>query len=248
MFPFWDFTSPLQVLSLVTDIEKKHMEKQTLIKELIERGAHFGFSKSRRHPSMKPFIFTTKNKTDIFDLEKTLEQLDRVLALVSKISKDKKHILFVGTKPEAKIVTRETADSTGNPFVTDRWIGGTLTNWNEIQKRANRLETLRKEKENGELNKYTKKERLGLERLMAKLDRYFGGITIMKERPAALVVIDPKKEYIAIQEAEQVGIPIITIANSDCNIKELPLSIPANDASKGSIEYFLKKIAAEYNG
>lgn len=223
------------------------MDKQTLIKELIERGAHFGFSKSRRHPSMKPFIFTTKNKIDIFDLEKTLERLNQVLELVSETRKNKKQILFVGTKPEAKIVTRETADSTGNPFVTDRWIGGTLTNWNEIQKRATRLETLRKEQETGELNKYTKKERLGLERLMAKLDRYFGGITIMKEKPAVLVVVDPKKEQIAISEAEQLGIPVITIANSDCDISDLPLSIPGNDASKGSIEYFLKKIASEYN-
>ncbi len=223
------------------------MDNKTLMQELIERGAHFGFSKSRRHPSMRPFIFTTKNKTDIFDLEKTVAQFDTVLALVSQIAKDKKQILFVGTKPEAKIVTRETADSTGNPFVTDRWIGGTLTNWNEIQKRANRLETLRKEQENGELNKYTKKERLGLERLMAKLDRYFGGITIMKEKPAVLVVVDPKKEQIAISEAQQLGIPVITIANSDCDISTLPLSIPANDSSKASIEYFLKKIATEYN-
>lgn len=223
------------------------MDKQTLIKELIERGAHFGFSKSRRHPSMKSFIFTTKNKTDIFDLEKTLERQNRVLEIVAQIAKDKKQILFVGTKPEAKIVTREAADSTGNPFVTDRWIGGTLTNWNEIQKRATRLETLRKEKENGELNKYTKKERLGLERLMAKLDRYFGGITIMKEKPAALIVIDPKKEHIAISEAMQLNIPVIAIANSDCDISELPLAIPANDSSKGSIEYFLKKIASQYN-
>lgn len=223
------------------------MEKQTIIKELIERGAHFGFSKSRRHPSMKPFIFTTKNKTDIFDLEKTVENLETALALVSKIAKDKKQILFVGTKPEAKIVTREAADSTGNPFVTDRWIGGTLTNWNEIQKRANRLEVLRKEQENGEFSKYTKKERLGLERLIAKLDRYFGGITIMKEKPAALIVIDPKKEHIAIQEAQQIGIPVIALANSDCDINKIPLAIPANDASKGSIEYFLKRVTAEYN-
>lgn len=223
------------------------MDNKTLIQELIDRGAHFGFSKSRRHPSMKSFIFTTKNKTDIFNLERTAERLTTVLGLVSEVAKNKKQILFVGTKPEAKIVTREAADSTGNPFVTDRWIGGTLTNWNEIQKRATRLETLRKEKENGELNKYTKKERLGLERLMAKLDRYFGGITIMKERPALMVVIDPKKEHIAISEAKQLGIPVVTIANSDCDISDLSLAIPGNDASKASIEYFLKKIAAEYN-
>lgn len=223
------------------------MDNKTLIQELIDRGAHFGFSKSRRHPSMKSFIFTTKNKTDIFNLERTAERLTTVLGLVSEVAKNKKQILFVGTKPEAKIVTREAADSTGNPFVTDRWIGGTLTNWNEIQKRATRLETLRKEKENGELNKYTKKERLGLERLMAKLDRYFGGITIMKERPALMVVIDPKKEHIAISEAKQLGIPVVAIANSDCDISDLSLAIPGNDASKASIEYFLKKIVAEYN-
>lgn len=223
------------------------MDKQTVIKELIEHGAHFGFSKSRRHPSMKPFIFTTKNKTDIFNLELTVEKLQSALELVEQAAKDKKQILFVGTKPESRMITKEAADSTANPFVTDRWIGGTLTNWNEIQKRANRLETLQKEQENGEFAKYTKKERLGLERLIAKLDRYFGGITIMKEKPAAMVVVDPKKEHIAIQEAKHLNIPVIAIASSDCNIHDLPFAIPANDASKASIDYILKKIASIYN-
>lgn len=222
--------------------------KETLIKELIEVGAHYGFSKSRRHPSMKKFIFTTKNKADIFNLEMTADQLVQALELVQEIANNKKQILFVGTKPEAKIVTQVAADSTANPFVTDRWIGGTLTNWNEIQKRVNRLETLRKEQETGEFAKYTKKEKLGLERLIAKLNRYFGGITIMKEKPSALVVIDPKKEHIAVSEAQQLGIPVIALANSDCDVAEIKFAIPVNDASKGSIEYFLKKIATQYNG
>lgn len=223
------------------------MENKDLMKELVDRGAHFGYSKSRRHPSMKSFIFTTKNKGDIFDLHKTLERFDTALALVSKLAKDKKQILFVGTKPEAAKVIETVAMSSNNPFVTDRWIGGTLTNWNEIQKRANRLETLRKEKETGDLKKYTKKEQLGLERLMAKLDRYFGGITIMKEKPGALIIVDPKAEDIAIKEAEQLNIPIIALASSDCNIEHLPYAIPANDSSKASIEYFMKKIADTYN-
>ena len=161
--------------------------------------------------------------------------------------KDKKQILFVGTKPEAAKMIEAAATSSNNPFVTDRWIGGTLTNFNEIQKRANKLETLRKEKETGDLNKYTKKERLGIERLMAKLNRYFGGITIMKEKPGALFIIDPKAEDIAVQEAAQLNIPVIAIASSDCNIENLPYAIPANDASKSSIEFFANKIAETYN-
>lgn len=223
------------------------MENKDLMKDLMDRGCHFGYSKSRRHPSMKPFIFTTKNRKDIFDLEKTLEALDQALGLVSKTAKDKQQILFVGTKPEAQALIKEAATASNNPFVTDRWIGGTLTNFKEIQKRTNKLENLRKEKESGDLDKYTKKEQLDLDRLMTKLDRYFGGITIMKDKPAALFVVDPKAEDIAIQEANQLNIPVIAIASSDCNIDEITFPIPANDSARGSLEYFIKKIADTYN-
>jgi len=223
------------------------MEKETLMKDLMDRGAHFGYSKSKRHPSMKAFIFTTKHKKDIFDLEKTLENLEKAKKAVSALAKDKKQILFVGTKPEAQAIIKRVAEATNNPFVTDRWIGGTLTNFKEIQKRANRLETLRKEKETGDLDKYTKKEQLDLERLMAKLDRYFGGITIMKDKPAALVVIDPKAEDIAIKEATQLNIPIIALASSDCNIDDVRFPIPANDTAQASIEFFMNVLAEEFN-
>ena len=223
------------------------MEKETHMKDLMDRGAHFGYSKSKRHPSMKAFIFTTKHKKDIFDLEKTLENLEKALKVVSTIAKDKKQILFVGTKPEAQAVITKAATATNNPFVTDRWIGGTLTNFKEIQKRANKLETIRKEKETGDLDKYTKKEKLEIDRLMAKLDRYFGGITIMKEKPAALVIIDPKAEDIALKEANQLNIPVIALASSDCNIDEVRFPIPANDSAQASIEFFMNAIAEEYN-
>lgn len=223
------------------------MENEQLIKDLMERGVHYGYSKSRRHPSMKPYIFTTKNRGDIFDLTKTTQEFDKVLAFVKKIATDKKQILFVGTKPEAKTIVQNEAVASSNPFVIDRWIGGTLTNFKEIQKRSNKLQTLQKEKESGDLAKYTKKERLGLERLMAKLDRYFGGITNMTEKPAALVVVDPKKEDICITEANQLGIPVIAIANSDCNIESVQFPIPANDSARASIEYFIKAIASTYN-
>jgi small subunit ribosomal protein S2 len=229
------------------DVNNEYMENKDLMKDLMDRGCHFGYSKSRRHPSMKPFIFTTKNRKDIFDLEASLEAFDKALELVTRLGKEKQQILFVGTKPEAQTLIKEAAMASNNPFVTDRWIGGTLTNFKEIQKRTSKLETLRKEKESGDLEKYTKKEQLDLDRLMTKLDRYFGGITIMKDKPAALFVVDPKAEDIAIQEANQLNIPVIAIASSDCNIEEIKFPIPANDAARGSLEYFINKVAETYN-
>jgi len=223
------------------------MENKDLMKDLMDRGCHFGYSKSRRHPSMKPFIFTTKNRKDIFDLDASLEAFDKALELVTKLAKEKQQILFVGTKPEAQSLVKEAAVASNNPFVTDRWIGGTLTNFKEIQKRTSKLETLRKEKESGDLEKYTKKEQLDLDRLMTKLDRYFGGITSMKDKPAALFIVDPKAEDIAVQEANQLNIPIIAIASSDCDIQNIQFPIPANDAARGSLEYFVNKVAETYN-
>ncbi len=209
-------------------------------------GAQFGFIKSRRHPSTKPFIFGVKNKIEIFDLEKTNEALDIVLEFVQNIGAKNGTILFVGGKNEAREAITTVASSINQPYVAGRFIGGTLTNFPEIKKRVEKLETLTDQKENGELMKYTKKERLLIDREIAKLHDFFFGISVMKHMPAAVFVVDAKKEIIAVKEAHTMGIPVIALCGSDNNLTEVEYAIPANDSSRASIEFFLKKIAESY--
>lgn len=215
-------------------------------KELLEKGVHFGYSKSRRHPSMRKYIFATKNKVDIFNLEETNKSLERVKDFVSDLGKNKRTVLFIGTKPEAQQYIKAAASELSLPYVTNRWIGGTITNFSEIRKRADRLLKLQSDKESGNLEKYTKKERLGFSREIVKLDNYFGGITSMKKTPDAVFVIDPKKEHLAVSEAMLLNIPIITLASSDCDISKISHAIPANDSSVTSVSYFVNEIKEAY--
>lgn len=217
-----------------------------LIDELFQVGAHFGFVKSRRHPSLKPFIFGSKNNVEIFDLEKTSEELLKVLKFVEEKGKEGVQGLFVGGKSEAREAVRKAGSELAHPFVDGRFIGGTLTNWIEIKKRILKLEDLTTKREKGELGKYTKKERLLIDREIAKLTLYFSGLTTMKGLPKFLVVVDPKKEHIAVSEAKRMKIPVVAIAGSDTNIYEVEHPIPANDSSKASIGLIMEKIVLAY--
>lgn len=212
------------------------------VKQLFDAGAHFAFSRTRRDPSAAPFIFGQKNKNDIFDLEKTADKLDEATKHVADIVSNGKSILFVAGKNEARAIMQRAAEKAEQPFVCGRWIGGTLTNFKEIGKRVKRLETLRSDKEKGNLEKFTKKERLLIDREIADLEDTFGGIVGMKELPAALFVIDPRHEHIAVSEAAVLGIPVIALANSDCDITSIAFPIPANDATAKSIHYFTDAI------
>jgi small subunit ribosomal protein S2 len=220
--------------------------KKNMVDELFKAGAHFGFVKSRRHPSAKPFIFGQKDKIEIFDLEKTSQELLKALAFAEEKGKENALILFVGGKSEAREAVRNTATELNMPFVAGRWIGGTLTNYTEIKKRIAMLEDLTGQKERGELAKYTKKERLLIERDIDKLTLFFSGLSVMKALPKALVVIDPRKEHIAIEEAKKSRIPVIALAGSDTNLFEVEYAIPGNDSSKHSISFVLKEIAEAY--
>lgn len=222
-------------------------DQTAVITAMFEVGAHYGYTRSKRHPSVAPFIYGTKNQVEIFDLEKTIDVLAPALAFVAKIAGEGKQLLFVGTKHEAQAVIRELADSIDMPYVTTRWIGGTLTNFAVIRARVERLGTLLAQRESGELaQKYTKKERLLIDRDIIRLEKNFGGVTMMKERPAALFIIDPKKEQTAVREARHLGVPIIALAGSDCDLKEVEYPIPANDSSRSSIHFFTKQIADAY--
>ncbi len=231
-------------ISLYMDI--KSVQNEGLITDMFAAGAHFGYSRSRRHPSVKPFVFGVKNGVEIMDLEKTSVELERAKEFVKTIAKTGKQILFVGTKNEGKKALEDGALSVDMPFVAERWVGGNLTNFSEIKKRIALLEDLRAKRENGELAMYTKKERLLIDKDIERLERNFSGIVSMRELPVALFIIDPKKESIAVKEAQFLDIPIIALAGSDCNIKEVDFPIPGNDSSVSSIKFFLKQITEAF--
>ena len=207
-----------------------------MIENMFKAGAHFAFSKTRRHPTITPYIFGVKNKVEIFDLEKTSELLKIAKAFISELAKEGKTVLFVGGKSEARNATKNAALLLNMPYVDGRWIGGTLTNFVQIRKRVEKLERLNSEKEKGELTKYTKKERLLIDREIANLERFFSGVVSMKELPKALFVIDPKKEKTAIKEARDMNIPVIALLGSDCNLKDIDYPIIGNDSSQLSIQ------------
>jgi small subunit ribosomal protein S2 len=213
------------------------------IEEMFAVGAHYGFGKSRRHPSALKFIFGAKNAMEVYDLEKTAEALEEAKAFVASVGSQGKGILFVGGKQVAQEVIRAVAEELEQPYVAGRWIGGTLTNTDQIQSRVERLKKLRDEKEKKQLDKYTKKERLLIDREIDKLEEQFGGLIQMNKRPAVLFVVDPKQEDISVKEAKILGIPIVALAGSDNNIEIIDYPIPANDANIKSITYFVKEIA-----
>ncbi len=209
-------------------------------------GAHYGCSRARRHPSVAPYIYGTKEKLEIIDLTKTAAQLARAKEFAHTLGAEGKVLLMVGGKSEAQKAVRETAESLGLPYVAGRWIGGTLSNFPEIKKRVARLETLRTQREKGELAKYTKREQLMFDREIAKLEEKFGGLMGMEALPQALLVVDPRFEHIAVREAREFSLPVIALASTDCDIAPIAYPIVANDAARASIAFFVEEIGKAY--
>ena len=216
------------------------------IEEMFEAGAHYGYSRTRRHPSVSSYIFASKNKTDIIDLEKTNIMLGSAKEFVRNLGTNNKIILFVGTKPEAKVVIKETAESLNMPYVVERWIGGTLSNFTEIKKRITELENYRKENKEGGLEKYTKKERVVMAKKMERLSRYYSGLVGLKKIPDALFIIDARNEHIARTESIKSAVPVVALVNSDSNIKDIDYPIIGNDSGMPSIKFFVTSIANAY--
>ena len=216
------------------------------IDTMFSAGAHFGLGRSRRHPTVSTFIFGTKNSTDIFDLEKTQPLLEKAKAFVAALAAEGKVVLFVGGKKEAAAAVRMSAQSLNLPYVDGRWIGGTLTNFGQIRKRIERYEKLTSDREKGELLKYTKRERMLLDKEIASLEKMFLGIISLKKQPDAIFMIDPRHEKIAVKEATDMNVPIIALASSDCDISDVKYPIVGNDAAKSSIQFFVEEIARAY--
>ena len=236
----------MQKVNITKDLSVQAGNTDTVIEQMFKVGAHYGYSKTRRHPSVSSFIYATKNKGDIIDLEKTSVMLDKAKEFVKILGRDGKVILFVGTKPEAKVTIKEMAESLNMPYVVERWIGGTLSNFGEIKKRITELENYHKDSASGELEKYTKKERTRLAKKMEKLSRYYSGLLGLKKNPDALFIIDAKAEHIASTEAKKSGVAVIALVNSDSNIADINYPIVGNDGVIPSIKFFTLSIVDAY--
>ncbi len=216
------------------------------IKTLFEAGVHYGYSRTKRHSSMVPFIYGSKNRIDIIDIEQTEKHLKEAADLIATAKAGGKTILFVGAKSEIKNLVRDAALSIDMPYVENRWIGGTFTNFGEIKKRVERMEDLETKEEKGELVYQTKKEKLMIEREIEKLKVMFGGLRNLKKLPDLMVVVDPRKEMIAILEANQLNIPVIALSNTDCDIRNVDVVIPGNDTNQSSVQLVLNTLIEAY--
>jgi len=216
------------------------------LKTLYDAGAHVGYARTRRHPTSAPFLYSTKDRTDIFNLEETEKRLAAAAGYAASLAQAGKTLLFVGGKHEALSSVKSGAEAAGLPFVAGRWIGGTLTNFKIIRKRIDRMEKLMKDRESGELEKYTKKERLMIDREIEELQGRFGGIASLRDLPAAMFVVDTRHEKTAVEEANQLRIPVIGLSSSDCDFSKVQYPIPANDTSVKSIALIVEAIANAY--
>lgn len=212
------------------------------IRELLEAGVHFGHQTRRWDPKMKKFIFMERNGIYIIDLQKTAKEIERACHVVLEVAKKGAPVLFVGTKKQAKEVVREQAERCGMFYVVERWLGGTLTNFQTIRQSIKRLDDLDKMSADGTYDLLMKKEVLQLEKQRSKLQRILGGIRAMPRLPGLLFVVDTKKEHIAVAEANRLGIPVVAILDTNCNPDVIDYPIPGNDDAIRSITLITRVI------
>ena len=219
------------------------MAKERSVEALLESGAHFGHLTRRWNPKMRKFIYTERNGIHIIDLRKTKVLLDIASEAAHDAASQGKVVLFVGTKNQAKEAIQNAAKRCGAYYVSERWLGGMLTNFSTIRKSIKRLGSIDKMEADGTFEKFTKKERLMLNRERERLRRVFGGIEEMTRIPGAIFVVDVKKEHIAIQEAKKLGIPVIGMVDTNCDPDTVNYPIPANDDSIRTIELIAETLA-----
>lgn len=210
------------------------------LEELLESGAHFGHQARRWNPKMAPYLYGVQDGVHIFDLTKTKEELERALEFLVQAKKEGKVILFVGSKKQGREKTREVAEALGAPFITERWLGGIITNFEAIKRSIDKLADMKAKMEAGEYKgKYTKKEILLLEREIARLERFFGGLAGLTKIPDVLFILDTKKENGAVLEAKKKGVTIVGIVDSNADPDAIDYPIPMNDDASKAISYVL---------
>lgn len=218
-------------------------KKEITLEELLEAGCHFGHQAKRWHPEMKPYIWTVRNGVHIFDLALTKKQLEKAMSFVRKTVTKGGKIVFVGTKRQSSGVIREEAKRCGMLHVSYRWLGGTFTNWEQIKKSIEKLAEMKKKREKGEYEKYTKKENILISREITRLERILGGLEGLEELPTAIFVVDCKKEEAAVKEAKMKEVCVIGVVDTNTDPSGVDFVIPANDDAIGSIKLITSKIA-----
>jgi len=219
------------------------MANVVAMKQLLEAGVHFGHQTRRWNPKMKPFIFTDRNGIHIIDLQQTVTRLNEAYRFTTQLVASGETILFVGTKKQAQEAVEREATRSNQYYVNQRWLGGMLTNFQTIQLRIKHLRDLEKRKESGEFERVTKKEAQKLEEQIQRLQRIFGGIKEMRRLPGAIFIIDTRKEHTAVLEARRLEMPIIALADTNCDPDEMDYPIPANDDAIRAVALLCSKIA-----
>jgi small subunit ribosomal protein S2 len=219
-------------------------ENKSLHQQLLEAGVHFGHLKKKWNPKMLPYIFAEKNGIHIIDLNKTISGLEEAAASMKALAKSGKKIMFVATKKQAKDIVSEAAASVGMPFVTERWLGGMLTNFQTIRKSVKKMQSIQKMLDDGTMDSVTKKERLTLSRSKDKMEKVLGGISQMGRTPAALFIVDISHEHIALAEAKRLGISTFAMVDTNSDPSKVDFAVPANDDATKSIAIITNYITA----
>lgn len=218
------------------------MATKVSLKDLLEAGAHFGHQSRRWHPKMKSYLFGVRDGIHIFDLAKTKASLEEAAAFVREITAKGEKVVFVGTKRQAQAIIKEEAKKAGMPFVDQRWLGGTITNWGEIKKRIGRLVEMKEKREKGEYKRYTKREQLLIDREIESLEKKLGGLVGLDDLPRAIFVVDIKTEETAVREAKHKGVTVVAVVDSNSNPDLVDYVIPANDDAVGAIKLIIAVI------
>lgn len=213
---------------------------------LMEAGLHFGHSSSKWHPKMKDYIYMEKDGVHIFDLAQTAEALKTAYNALYQMGQNGKNVIFVGTKRQVRDLLRESAKKAEALFVAQRWMGGMLTNWDQISKSIKRMNDIDEGLQSGKFDGYTKFERVQLEKERGRLERFFEGVKSLKGKPDCLIVIDPKHEEIAMHEAAKEGIPIIALVDSNTDPANADIVIPGNDDAANSVSFVLEQLSEAY--
>lgn len=215
--------------------------------EMLKAGVHFGHQKSRWHPKMEQYIFGVRNGVHIIDLEKTQEQLEKALNYVKNLAAKGQVILFVGTKRQAREITKAAAISCEMPYLVERWIGGLLTNFDEVKRRLKKYHNLKEMFATGEIEKYTKKEQVTMKKTLEKLDKYLIGLTSLDKMPDALYIADMRTEKTALAEATRTEVPTVAVCDTNVNPEQVNYAIPANDDAVNSIKLIVEMVAEAVN-
>mgnify|MGYP000558663543 FL=1 len=213
------------------------------MKQLLEAGVHFGHQTRRWNPKMKKYIFVERNGIYIIDLQKTVKKLEEAYDFMRQVGQDGGKVLFVGTKKQAQEAIKDEAERSGNYYINQRWLGGTLTNFGTIQKRVKRMKDIEKMEEDGTFAVLPKKEVIQLKKQHERLVKFLGGIRDMKAVPDVMFVVDPRKERIAVAEARKLNIPLVGIVDTNCDPDEIDYVIPANDDAIRAVKLLTAKMA-----